>query len=237
MPRVPMWAWPDGKHVQAVVKSMRPSTHGWDGWALCELKALPLNAWVTLMDLVPRNPRAFAGTVTSWYKRVPIPKTSHVCGPDQIRPIDVHSLVIRALSASVRSLLSAWKRLVTQKCQYASHGGALQACAVMARTTELCRAGVLHRWSVSLDFTKLFNMLDPVIGSSIAKYAGLHEETAQLLLLPSLHAAGAWKLPLGSCPTLFRNNRGLGQGLSCSVLISELCIAALVFRLTFQSRV
>ena len=39
------------------------------------------------------------------------------------------------------------------------------------------------------------------------------------------------ELPLGSAPTLFRNNRGLSQGLSSSVLKCELCLATLLFRL------
>ena len=109
LPRVPMRAWPDGKHVHCVVRSMKQSTHGWDGWALCELKALPISAWTLLMSLLAENPRSFAGSVSSWYKRAPIPKSTSVCDADQIRPIDVHNLVVRIVSASACSLLSDWK--------------------------------------------------------------------------------------------------------------------------------
>ena len=233
IPHIPMWAVPDGRHVHRTVKTMRPSSHGWDGWAMCELKALPEVAWTQLMDLILVNPSAFSGTVSSWFKRVPLPKCpSSVNSVEQIRPIDVHSLVVRIVSASVCSLLSHWKRLVTHRSQYATQGGTPHACAVIAKTTELCKCGLLQRWSISLDFTKLFNMLAPQVGARIAEYAGLHRDTVKLLMIPALGSFGAWKLPLGASPTLFKNNRGLSQGLSGSVLLAELCLAPLLFRLS-----
>ena len=76
----------------------------------------------------------------------------------------------------------------------------------------------------------MFNMLSADVAIKTAMFMGLSSHYASVLLLPIVAATGLWSLPLAAAPLPYCNNRGLPQGMSTSVLLSELAISPLLWR-------
>ena len=157
-------------------------------------------------------------------------KTDKPGDASQIRPIDIHSVLVRAVTSSVTSLLTLWAKDIVHPHQFSLTGGTRPALAILALHTELTYIGAATTWAISLDYSKLFNRLAPEIGAQVARYAGLSEDTIALLLMPTT-MCGQWRLACQAKPETFNNTRGLGQGLSTSVLLAELCLTPLLRRI------
>ena len=207
-------------------KRATKSTPGLDAWTHAELAFLPLPAWQQLQEICAQNPLSLLMSVTSMYRRVPIPKgQGGVCLPSEIRPIDVFSVILRVMASATTGILRTWIATVLHPGQFASKGGVVIACAKIEWITELSLVGVREFWGVSVDFAKMFNMLSAAVAVRTAIYMGLSPDYAALLVFPILGATGLWSLPHGAASVPYSNTRGLLQGMSTSVLLSELAIS------------
>ena len=119
----------------------------------------------------------------------------------------------------------------TVQLRFASHHGTLAACANIGLVCE----AVLHRrttfWCVSIDFSKLFNVVSCQVAGMLAGYMGLSEKTVKALTGPLLSSRGFWRLPLSEVGPFFKVQRGVPQALSASVLLSECFLAGFIWRL------
>ena len=74
---------------------VKKSAQGPDGWTQKELQKLPLSAWDNVLQVIKTPGDALASSTLGLCKRVPIAKTDHdIPSPDQIRPIDVYSMLL-----------------------------------------------------------------------------------------------------------------------------------------------
>ena len=94
------------------------------------------------------------------------------------------------------------------------------------------------RWSggsswfcLTIDFTKLYNMIDPDIVALTLQHMGLRERCTSLLLDPVTLSKGHWRLPHGAASTPYAHDRGIPQGLSTSVFASEIFVSILCWKL------
>ena len=83
-------------------------------------------------------------------------------------------------------------------------------------------------WGVSVDFSKMFNMLSGRVAAQVSLYRGLAPANPLSLLLPIQCATAFWRLPFNALALECFNSRGLPQGMASSVLLSELAISVLV---------
>ena len=123
IPRVQMWAWPDANTLKATASEMKKSAVGPDGWAIEELMLLPVDAWEQLSSIIKGSRFALSGSLTSWFRRVAIPKKQGLIGPDQVRPIDIHSTIVRIISSAVCRLINPGTKAIVHRNQYATMGG------------------------------------------------------------------------------------------------------------------
>ena len=110
-------------------------------------------------------------------------------------------------------------------------GSWLLLLALRARRTELAYLGLQPAAGVSIDFEKMFNRLSPHVAAASAVFMGLSPECAHDLLCPLVFSKGVWRLPHNAWPRTFTNSRGLPQGMASSVLMSELAIAPLLWKI------
>ena len=211
---------------------MANSTPGPDGWSITELRALPMHALESLVEVVNSPSWNPSATLLSVFKRVPIEKTKGIPLVSEIRPIDIFSCLTRAISKAHTQDLTRWKSKVTHSSQHATHGGAIPAIARLSLYTELVlRKADLSIWALSIDCSKLYNMISPVVAAKIATMMGLQAESAQKLIHPIVTSRGYWRMPnSATCPP-FRLGRGVPQGLSASVLWGEIFLGALIWKL------
>ena len=106
----------------------------------------------------------------------------------------------------------------------------------MATARLLCYSEQVLRadgplWALRLDFSKLYNMVSPVVAAKLAVMMGLEPSAAERLIRPMINAVGYWRLPMNAVCPPFRLGRGIPQGLSASVLLGEVFICALVWKL------
>ena len=223
-----------GIKLKRAAQKMKKSAPGPDGWSVAEIKALPLCAWNQLAALYNSpawNPRT---TLLSAFRRIPIEKSTQWELPEaaNIRPIDIFSTITRVISSAATTELEDWRKHVIHKSQHATHGGALEASARILFVSESIlrrRPGTL--WGLSPDFSKLYNMISPVIAAKFATMMGLEGVSAQKLIEPILTSSGFWRLPNNAvCPPI-RLGRGLPQGLSTSVLLAETFVSGLIWKL------
>ena len=216
-----------------VAKRARKTSTGLDAWTHAEVASLPKEAWHQLLQICVHNPVSLLMSVTSLFKRVPIPKTvAGVCGAADVRPIDVFSVILRVMASATTIQLRHWVGVTLHPGQYAFNGGVLAACARIAWVTELSYLGLCAFWGVSVDFQKMFNMMSPMVAAQAGLYMGLHPSYVMVLLFPIMCATGVWALPHKAAPLPWNNTRGLPQGMSTSVLFSELAIAPFLWRLS-----
>ena len=238
LPNVPCNQVPDGNLLHATIKRMKQGVAGVDGWTVREIKLLPKQAWETITRLFRRwftNPYGPpTATPVMRKRRTPIQKRPDAPGlPDvsAVRPIDVHSTIARAYSTCLAAQVKPWLKSITHPTQAASHTGILPALSKIALWTELATNAIGDIFAVSLDLTKMYNMISPVIAKKMAVAAGMSELTANLLAGPLEWADHIWRLPRDAPNTPKPCQRGVSQGMSASIVFSEVVMAALVRKL------
>ena len=164
----------------------KKSSPGPDGWGLGELRSCRHMRGNRYLIALKRMDMPLRG-ISTLFRRIPVEKRDLDCPQaSDVRPIDVFSHLIRAVSSSLVASLASWKRKVTHLAQYVSHHGTLAACANIGLVCE----AVLHRhtkyWCVSIDFNKLFNVVSSQIAGMFAGYMGLSKKTVKALTGPLL---------------------------------------------------
>ena len=232
LPRYP-WHWNlTGRDLLLAAKYAGESACGVDAWTITELKKLPEQAWQSLLHVIKSNPCSLLESLVLVVRRVPLQKDpKKECEPSNVRPIDTYSTIMRVFSRAVCNVSIQWKANVFHPAQRAIQGGIGVAVAKIAYRTEVALLNLLPPFSVSVDFSKMFNNLSPVVGAQTAKFMGLSDELAHLMALPLCHLTQAWRLPFNGNPTLTKPQRGLPQGMSGSVLLAECTISPLIWRL------
>ena len=228
-----------------LAKSLPKKAPGVDGWTAQELRKLPRVAWSNLMDLMSRYaeqpPIANSSPVLPpslllVYRRVPVPKNLGIPTADQIRPLDIYSGVMRLYSSTVAAGARHWLSQVAHRTQFAVKGGVIHAVARIAIHTEASCLAIRPVAAVALDFAKMYNSLSEIIARRLAVLMGLPAKTAAMLALPIQMTKGVWKLPDNAVNAACKGERGLPQGLSSSVLLAEVMIAALMHKVTLIER-
>ena len=225
------------RHLMEVARSTRKSMPGLDAWTHAEMASLPIQAWQQLLDICARNPWSLLSSLTSVFRRAPIPKVSEgVCLPGDVRPIDLFSVILHILASATTGQLRYWTICVMHPGQYATQGGVLLACARIAWASETSLLGLRHFSGVSVDFEKMFNMLSIQVAMAVGLYMGLTPQYVSALVFPIMCATGVWSFPFAAAPLPCSNSRGLPQGMSTSVLLAELAISPLLWRITRSNR-
>ena len=218
--------------ISRVRKMKKHAAPGVDGWSVPELIQLPGAAWQNLIRILGSGLGWGLGGLSLLFRRVPIEKSrDDIPGPQLLRPIDIYSVLWRLIASVQTECLTLWRTEVLHPTQYASKGGVVMAAAKVGYWCE----AVLHRratvFAVSIDLTKLFNTLDADVCARLAHYMGLDEKTIELMSFPLQNAKGVWRLPWGAISPHFLKERGLGQGMSTSVLYAEVFVASFLWRL------
>ena len=232
LPHSPAEVTSDPKSLYDVIQHARKSSPGPDGWTIAEVKALPLAAWRALLDVLGKGWSAFEGTLMLTYKRVPIEKGCALAPlPSSIRPIDVCSVILRAVSSMHVSSIYTWKKKMIFRGQYATHGGTIPAMARLTEVVEQIRRKRGSWFCLTIDFTKLYNMIDTDIVACALKHMGLSERSLELLMGPIALSKGHWRLPHGAASTPYAHARGIPQGLSTSVFAAEAFVSILCWKM------
>ena len=171
-------------------------------------------------------------TMLGAYKRIMLEKGDHdLPSPESFRPVDVYSCITRLISSSQVAQLKQWIHMSLHDFQFGMKGGTLKVAAKTALAVDGIAQAKMPFWGFSLDFSKLFNSLCPDIAARIANRMGLHWDDALSIVTPIQQSKGFWRLPNQEvCPPT-RRQRGLPQGLAGSVLMAEIMLAVLIYRL------
>ena len=78
----------------------------------------------------------------------------------------------------------------------------------------------------------MFNMLSGLVAAEVAAYMGLCFPSIVDLLAPVACTIRTWKLPMSAAPNPFGTTRGLPQGMATSMLLAELAISPVLWRIT-----
>ena len=230
LPHVPFNASLTTELLVDVVKGMKNSASGFDSWTVAEIKALPPQAWDLLRRIFMYRYETMERELVTLVKRVVLEKHDGLCAEAEVRPIDIYSTLLRAISSAMYRLVRPWACQVLYPSQYATQGGALKAVARIAWSTELSFGGLSSVFSVSCDFSKMFNMMSVGVASLSASFMGLSDHLVDLLARPIKGSSFSWKLPHDAKPLEVTHERGLPQGLAGSVLLAECMIAPLLWR-------
>ena len=123
LPHKPAEVVSDPKILYQVIQHARKTTAGPDVWTIAEIKALPLPAWKSLLDVLSEGWGKFEGSPLLTYKTVPLEKGCVSTPlPSGIRPIDVYSTILRAVSSMHVASLYTWKKEMIHSGQYAAWG-------------------------------------------------------------------------------------------------------------------
>ena len=181
----------DHKLLYQVVKNSRRSSAGPDGWTIHEAKALPSSAWKSLLEVLKQGWEPLAKTLLLAYKRVPIEKGCAIAPlPSSLRPIDVFSVVLRSVARMHTASLIDWKVAIIHEGQHATHGGTPPALARMTALVERVRRNHGKWWCLTIDFSKLYNMIDPGIVGEVMRCMGLSASSADDMMKPIQMASG-----------------------------------------------
>ena len=147
------------------------------------------------------------------------------------RQFQTFSQLLRLVTSAQIASIRPWLQQVLHKSQFASHKGATVAVAELNVIAESVLHGISEVWAFTADFAKLYNTLSCSVAESIAWFAGLDTNSTPWLVYPVSVSKGCWRMP-NNVAVPFRNHeRGMPQGLATSVVLSELCIAAFLWRL------
>ena len=216
------------------MKAMKNSAAGLDGWGRSELRKLPLQAWESLLYCLKQPQSDIYSTPSSLVKRVMLEKGSaELPTADAFRPLDIYSMILRVYTSTQTERLAQWKKNITHPSQYATHGGTQRALSRIAYHTEsvLQGFGGTKVVGLSVDFSKLYNTVSPIVAARAAVYAGLTPSDAHDLLTPLIATRHVYRLPDNTVCPFVSKERGLAQGLSSSVLLAELFVALVVWRI------
>ena len=220
------------------LRRLKKTASGPDGWTRQELKALPVQAWADLLQIVWWNPLCIGSSTLALFKRVPLRKDQLAPPePSNFRPIDVFSLLFRILTSCQVSAIRPWLHEVLHKTQYASDKGALEAVGQLNAAAEAVLHGTEEIWAFTADFSKLYNTLSSEVAETVVSVFGLDINSAPWLTTPLRIAKGCWRMPSDSVVPFRRHERGLPQGVATSVALSELFVAMYLWRLTSIVRV
>ena len=213
-------------------KLSKKSAQGPDGWTHKELQKLPLAAWSNLVNLLVDPSPALVSSSLGLFKRVPIAKVElDIPTPDQIRPIDVYSVLLRTLTSSLVKQMRPWLCEVLHHTQYAASGGAHKAMQRLNMYAERVMRRQEGIFALTIDFTKLYNMLCPDIAKRIASIMGLSDQSMPMLVEPLKKTRGMWRLYANAVVPVVKHERGLPQGMASSVILAEICLAPLIWKL------
>ena len=236
LPSYPFEATFEPAHLVKAVKHAKDSAPGLDAWTLAELKILPTQAWSTLHSILIHRFEQIGETLTAVVKRVPLEKVVGASQPDQIRPIDLFSTLMRVFSSAVSLIVRPWANIVLHRNQYASKGGTFAGASRFAMYTELAFGGFKDLFAVTVDFSKMFNCLSCEVASEAARFMGLGATLIDLLAKPLRAASYIWKLPFGAVSDGMHHQRGLPQGMASSVLLAEVAISPLLWKIEAAMR-
>ena len=190
-PHVPCHYEPTAEHMFHTVKRMSEGAPGLDAWTVREAKLLPKKAWQALINLMRRwflNPLGPPPALPVLRKkRTPVEKNGSVDKiplPSDIRPIDIHSVLVRAYSSALTAQLKPWLREIVHPTQVVTMSGLFTELGRLSIWTE-CALNKAHViCALSLDLTKMYNMVSATIAKRLAVVAGMSEITAKLLVGP-----------------------------------------------------
>ena len=213
LPNRPCGVWISAELMKNQAACMFRGVQGFDSWTVNEVKALPQAAWESFLLLFDTLETTTITPLLMTKRRTPIEKTlGSVGGPESTRPIDVYSVLLRLHSTCMCLCLKDWAKEITHPSQTATHGGILAAQAQIAAWTEATLVSSIPVHALSIDLTKMFNMISPEISCEVVKAAGLEHKTAQhltVLTLPLRCANSIWKLPSNAVNPTMKSARGL----------------------------
>ena len=141
-------------------------------------------------------------------------------------------MLIRLLATSQMAAIRWWVNQIRHPSQYATKGGIILAASKLGILTE----ATLHRtrpmWAVTVDFQKLYKTIDPILAGQVGVLLGLSQESMDHILLPLTIARGAWRVPHNSPVPLRRPKRGMPQGLASSVVMAELFLSLVLWKIS-----
>ena len=219
-----------GQDLTRAIHTMKNTSPGPDGWCKDELTRLPPQAWCDFLSLEENAMKTT--TILKWYKTAPIEKkTTDTPLPQQIRPIDIYSMILRAMATAQVRHLRPWLRHVLHPNQYSSFGGAREAAAMMNIFAEKTLAKIGSVWGVSLDLAKMFNKLSVRVSSTIAGFMGLSSDAIREIKSVLERCRGIWRLPFNAVTPSFERTKNLPQGMASSVAFAEISVATLMWKL------
>ena len=199
-------------HLYQHIQSLRKTSSGPDGWTVSDLRALPLEAWSAFLQVVDRFDASPPDGTSNLFCRIPLEKSSSdVPTASEVRPIDIFSLSLRCLSSCQVASLIAWRMKVLHGGQYANKKGVVAALMRMGVTAACIRHQTRPRFALSIDFSKLFNMVDCDIVSRIMEMAGLDHHSVSVIMTTIRRAKGHWRLPRSEIGPFFVVERGVPQ--------------------------
>ena len=107
-------------HLVKAAKEAKVSSPGLDAWTIRELQMLPQEAWSVLHDILTKRFSQVGASLTGLVKRVPLEKVEGATRPDQHRPIDLFSALLRVFLSAVSQVVRPWAMNNLHKDQYAS---------------------------------------------------------------------------------------------------------------------
>ena len=233
LPHVPFEIHLQGIHLKNQSLSQKVSAPGPDGWGASELALLPVHAWDSLLSILAVKDNDFSSSLLAIFRRIPVEKERELTSlptPEQIRPLDIFSMVVRILASTQAALLRPWLAQVVHPTQYATFGGCVPPIARMTIASEQILQKRKHLLGVSVDFTKMFNHISPSLAADVAVYLGLRECDAKALIAPFASSRGAWCLGFNAVVPMRQRSRGLPQGLSTSVALAELVVSVYLWK-------
>ena len=231
LPHVPFAAGVTGAEVVKQLMKRKVSAAGPDGWTRKELRPLPEQAFSQVIGILT-SMDAWARSMLAIFKRVPILKNPCLPpSPDNFRPIDVFSHLLRALTSAQVASLRPWLVKVLHRSQYASDRGAVAAVADLSVEAESVLHGTREVWAFTADFSKPYNTLSIHVRLKIAELMGLSLSAVPLLYSPLMCAKGCWRMPHDCAAPFRQHERVLPQGMATSVILAEICVAAFLWRM------
>ena len=234
----------DHKVLAAIVKEARRASAGPDGWTIAEMKALPKEAWRSLLEVLDKGWHALASTLLLTYKRVPIEKgCSHMPLPSDMRPIDVYSTIMRAVARMHTTSFTQWKKHVSHAVEEARHSLGATVCSWRNRTALARLTCIVERirrkmgkwWCVTLDFSKLYNMIDSWVVRLFKKpslSSVFLRDPPPSCWSPFVCPRATGGYPMGLTAQHTFMIEGHPQGLSTSALASEAFVSILCWKIS-----
>ena len=106
------WSWDiSPKDLALAAKYAKNSATGVDAWGVSELKVLPESAWICLLWILKHNFPSLQDSLATLVRKDPIQKDqSAVSLPQNVRPLDVYSCILRIYSRAVYNVCIQWRR-------------------------------------------------------------------------------------------------------------------------------